>query len=272
MKTLKGNLSRAAWMRALFVVMSGLFVLMTVDPAYAVGRVKWKSTTIQERTKNESWRLEMEIHLSKAPDIAHQSMRFEFTQVAEYERSLVDGREGPQERTVPLVNQEALIESVTVGFMDPGSGKIQSRTRFSFKVTRAHGYKAGKWKVKIKEAESGRQVGSEVTLNLLGENPVVDRRSITFHGKKKEKKEEEAPTEEPSDADGSSDSPSDSSYDDEPSRMDASEDEGQVPPSIEEKPGGGCHHTPHHSDTPFVAWVFALAFVGLISLRRQKKR
>jgi hypothetical protein len=270
MKTLKGNLSRAAWMRALFVVLSGFFVLTTVEPAYAGGQVKWKSTTLQERTKTESWHLEMEIHLSQVPDIGHQSMKFEFTQIAEYERSLVDGQEGPQERTVPLINQEALIESVTVGFMDPGSGQVQKRTRFSFKVTRAHGYKAGKWKVKIKETESGRQIGSEATLDFRGENPVVDRRSITFQGSGK-KPEKKPVAEEASDSEGSSESP-ESSSDDEPSAKEEPEDEGQVPPSIEEKPGGGCHHTPRHSDTPFVAWIFALAFVGVLSMRRMRKR
>jgi hypothetical protein len=267
MKTLKDCLGRAAWLRALVVVMSGLFVLSSVDAAYAAGTVKWKSTTIEERTKNESWNLEMEIHLAQIPDIAHQAMKFEFTQISEYERSLVDGREDPQERTVPLSNQEALIESVTVGFMDPGSGKVQKRTRFSFKVTRAHGYKAGQWKVKIRSTETGQQIGSEATLTFKGENPVVDRRSISFEGKPKAKKEEkEEPTESPSeDPSQSSDSSSDGDGED----FGPAEDEGQTPPSVDERPGGGCHHTPWEVESPWTAWLLMAAFGGLVWSRRK---
>lgn len=267
MKTLQGSLGRAAWLRALFVLMSGLFVLSSVGPAHAAGTVKWKSTTIEERTKNESWNLEMEIHLARTPDIAHQAMKFEFTQISEYERSLVDGREDPQERTVPLTNQEALIESVTVGFMDPGSGQVQKRTRFSFKVTRAHGYKAGQWKVKIKSTDTGQQVGSEVTLTLKGENPVVDRRSISFEGKPKAKKEEkkeaeESPSEDPSPS-------ADSAADEEGEDFGAGQDEGQTPPSVDERPGGGCHHTPWEVESPWTAWLLMAAFGGLAWSRRK---
>lgn len=267
MKTLKVGLSRAAWLRALFVLMSGLFVLFSADAAHAAGTVKWKSTTIEERTKNESWNLEMEIHLARVPDIAHQSMKFEFTQISEYERSLVDGRETPQERTVPLSNQQALIESVTVGFMDPGSGQVQKRTRFSFKVTRAHGYKAGQWKVKIRSTDTGQQIGSEVTLNLKGENPVVDRRSITFHGKPKEKKAEKEESE-PAGSDDSAESAEPASEDEEED-LGAVEDEGQTPPSVDERPGGGCHHTPWEVESPWAAWLLMAAFGGLVWSRRK---
>ncbi len=244
MKTLEYRLDRAVWMQALLAVCALLFVLAVPSTASAAGRVVWKSTTIQERTKNESWRLEMEIHLPRAPDIAHKSMKFEFTQTAEFERSLVDGREEPQTRTVPLTNQQSIIESQTVGFMDPGTGKIQSRTRFSFKVTRAHGYKAGTWKVKIKDGDTGAVIGTETTLRLEGENEVVDRRSIVFQGsKKKEKKEESSESESSGDeaapSDGSSESGEQELYMGEPEL-----DEGQTPPSVEEKPGGGCHYAP----------------------------
>jgi hypothetical protein len=191
MKTLAFMASRAAFLRTLVPLLAGLLVMTLATPSQAAGRVVWKQTTIPERTSNESWRLEMEIHLPRPPDIAHKSMRFEFTQKSEYERSLVDGREDPQLRTVPLTNQQAIIESQTVGFMDPGSGQVQGRTRFSFKVTRAHGYRAGDWEVKIKDGDSGQQIGTTTNLRLQGENPVVDRRSIVFHGSKKDKKKDE---------------------------------------------------------------------------------
>lgn len=266
MKSLTYRLNRAAWFQALLTLCAALFVLTTVSPAAAAGRVVWKSTTIKERTKNESWRLEMEIHLPRAPDIAHKSMKFEFTQTAEFERSLVDGQEGPQTRTVPLTNQQSIIESQTVGFLDPGSGQTQARTRFSFNVTRAHGYKAGTWKVKIKDGDTGQQIGTETTLRLEGENEVVDRRSIVFHGnKKKEDKKEE-----PSDSDsGDEAAPADAADEppmDEPSGEEP-EDEGQVPPSIEEKPGGGCHYSPSPAEP---LWFLLGLGVGASLLLRRR--
>lgn len=266
MNTLTYRLDRNAWFRALIAFCAALFVISAVSPAAAAGRVVWKSTTIKERTKNESWRLEMEIHLPKVPDIAHKSMKFEFTQTAEFERSLVDGKEGPQTRTVPLTNQQSIIESQTVGFMDPGSGQTQARTRFSFKVTRAHGYKAGTWKVKIKDGDTGQQIGSEATLRLEGENPVVDRRSIVFHGnkKKEDKKEESSDSssgEESTSSDSADEAPMDEPYEGEP------EDEGQVPPSIEEKPGGGCHYSPSPAEPLW--FLLGLGIGASLLLRRR---
>ncbi len=262
MKTLIADIRRRAWLRSFSILLAGLFagllVLSTAAPAHAVGRVVWKSKTIKERVKRESWYLEMQVHLPHAPDVGNKSMKFEFTQVAEFERELVDGREGPQSRTVPLTGQQSLIETVMVGFMDPGTSVIQSRTKFSFKLTRAHGYKAGKWKVKIRDSDNGKQIGQVATLTLSGENPVVDRRSITFQGTKKEPKEEEAPEETQYQA------PVQERYEGEDV-----DDEGQVPPSVEGKPGGGCHLTPV-SET---SWGFLLFLAGLgvgLALRRRR--
>ena len=151
---------RRTWVQAIFVLLSGMIVLGSPQDAHAAGRVIWKSTTLKERTKNESWYLEMEIHLGSPPAVSSKSMKFEFTQIVEFERSLEDGREEPVLREIPLTNQQSLIESQLVGFMDPGTGQIQARTRFSFKVTRAHGYRAGKWKVKIKDGDTGSQIGT----------------------------------------------------------------------------------------------------------------
>jgi len=266
MKTLFVQFSRAAWARAFLAVVAGLFILSTASTASAAGRIKWATTVLKERTEKEAWYLKMEIHLPRAPDIAHKSMKFEFTQVSEFARELVDGREGPQVRTVPLSNQQALIESQIVGFMDSGSGKTQSRTRFSFKVTRAHGYKAGKWKVKVRDSDSGRQIGQVATLTFNGENPVIDRRSIVFTGKKKkkeEKKEEAAPEAPAEQADASQESAPEPAAEEEYEE----EGEGNVPPSIEEKPGGGCHHTPEDSGgSPWL--VLGMALLGVALVRR----
>lgn len=241
----------------------GWALLCTPQDALAAGRVVWKSTTIQERMKTESWRLEMEIHLPRAPAVGSKAITFEMTQTAQYERSLQDGRDDIVESTFPLSNQQSKIESQLVGFLDPGTGIIQSRTRFSFKVTRAHGYKAGEWKVKLKDGDTGAQIGAVTTLKLKGENEVVDRRSMDFSRVPDDRKKKEAEPAEES-----------SSSDEEPSYDEASYDEpdsaaeGQVPPSIEEKPGGGCHHsnTPHPGE---VAWLVLALGAAIWWIRRR---
>jgi MYXO-CTERM domain-containing protein len=272
MKTLVTNVSRAAWLRSALAVLVGLLVLSVALPAVAAGRVVWKEKTVKERTSNESWLLQMEIHLPRVPDIAHKSMKFEFVQQSEFERSLVDGHEGPQTRTIPLTNQQAIIESQIVGFMDSGSGQVQARTRFSFKVTRAHGYRAGVWKVTIKDGDSGQTIGTSTQMTLQGENEIVDRRSIVFQGNDRKKKDDKA-KESPESGEGADEAPSETDPADEPPMGDeptAAEDEGQVPPSVEEKPGGGCHHSPH--DTPLGWPLLLLGVVGFLVVRRSRPR
>lgn len=269
MKTMLAQFGRAAWARAFLALFAGLFVLSTATDALAVGKVIWKSTTVAERVKREAWHLDMQIHLPRAPDIAHKSMKFEFTQTSEFERSLVDGKEEPQTRTIPLTNQQSIIETVTVGFMDPGSGKIQTRTRFSFKVTRAHGYRAGTWKVKIRDTDTGQQIGHVATLKLTGENPVIDRRSIVFQGKKDKKKEEPKEAEEESAPEQEAEEPEESADEsmDEPPEA----EEGQVPPSIEEKPGGGCHTAAPGGHGEW-AWLLAGFALGGLMLAWRRSR
>jgi hypothetical protein len=258
MKTLVSELSRAAWLRAAVGLLAGLLVFSLAMPAYAAGRIVWKQTTLEERTANGSWTLEMEIHLARAPDIAHVGMTFAFTQKSQFERSLVDGREGPQLTTQPLSNQQPLIESQTVGFLDPGTGKTQTRTRFSFKVTRGHGYQAGEWSVKVTNSDTGEQIGQVANLRFNGENELVDRRSIVFQGKEKEEKPEEAPTENQSAA-----PPEEEMYMGEPD----SEFEGNEPPSEQGRPGGGCHYVPHSGESLW--FLLGLAIGAGVLMRRR---
>lgn len=252
--------------RAALAILACLTIVSWSPDAVAKGRIVWKKTTINENTKRESWYLEMEIHLGRSPDVAYVPMKFEFEPIAHYERSLVDGREEPLERTVPLSNQQAIIESTEVGFLDAGTGVIQSRTRFSFKVTRAHDFEAGEYKVTVKDGRDGSTVGVPTTLKFIGENPVVDRRSIVFTGsKKKEKKKEE-----PSSAEGTEeadDGPGDFGEgfedEDEPG-------EGNEPPPVEERPGGGCHHGPSHG-APW-GWLLVVGMVLLAFARMRGER
>jgi MYXO-CTERM domain-containing protein len=104
---------------------------------------------------------------------------------------MVDG-DKIQDRKVPLENRQPMIESVDVGFLDSGSGKIESRTRFSFKLKRANGYEAGEYKVTITDARNDQKVGVPTTLIFDGENEVIDRRAMVFNnGDKKPKKDKD---------------------------------------------------------------------------------
>lgn len=254
--------TRRPW-GALFL---GLFLVLVSGSAWAAGRVIWKSTTVKERTDGGSWRLDIEMHLASAPDIGQVPMKFEFVPTAYYERSLADGQDKPQERTVPLTNQQPLIESVDVGFMDSGSGQIQARTKFTFKVTRAHGYEAGEYKVTIRDSRNGQSIGTPTTLKFQGENEVIDRRSMVFQPsdrkKKEEPKKEAAPSEAPAEAAPSEAAPS--------SDAPPPAEEGDAPPPVEERPGGGCQV----GGAPGAAasWLFSALLIAGFAVSRRARR
>jgi hypothetical protein len=169
-----------------------VLVLLLAGVASAAGRVDWKSKTLKE-SDNHSWTIEVSIFLNKPPDVSTLPMRFSFQPVVYYERSLLDGKDGPQLRRVPLENKPPNVESVDVGFLDPGNGTLQKRTKFSFKVTRAHGYEAGEYDVTIKDGRTDAAMGAAAHITFEGENEVIDRRAIVFSGeKKKDKKDEDA--------------------------------------------------------------------------------
>jgi hypothetical protein len=206
--------------------------------AHAIGQAKWKSTALEE--SGESWKIDIEMHLPKPPDMAHIPMRFSFKPVVYYERTLVDGQEGPQLRKVPLENRQPIVESVDVGFMDAGRGEIQKRTRFSFKITRAHGFEAGEYQVTIKDSRSDATIGNTTRLVLNGENEIIDRRAMVFSGEKKKKKDDEKAKEEQE-----GEAPMKREVDpNDPAFWEGGPTEPEPtegPPSIEEKPGGcGC--------------------------------
>jgi hypothetical protein len=251
-------------------LLAGLLALTVASAAWAAGRVVWKSTSIKENHDVEAWRLDMEIYLSAKPDVAHVPMKFEFIPVAYYERSMQDGSDKVQERTVPLTGQQALIESVDVGFMDTGSGETQSRTRFSFRVTRAHGYEAGEYKVTIRDTRNGQQVGTTQVLKLTGENTVIDRRSMVFQPSEKKKKD---PAADAAKTDAAA-APAASSAEPEtpaPESSEAAPSDGDTtnePPPVEGRPGGGCHHGPSHGE--HLGWMF-LGLAGATALWLRRK-
>ncbi len=165
-----------------------LLTVFTAATAFAAGSLTYKKKEIQE--SNGGWHLTMTIvYGPSAPAMQHIPMKFKFTPTAFYERYLDDQHgEKPQLRKIPLVGQVPLTESVDVNFGDV-RGKIFNRTMFDFTITRSHNFNAGEYSVSVHRAD-GTPVGGPQTLTLLGENPVIDRRAISFvaSGKDKDKK------------------------------------------------------------------------------------
>lgn len=280
--------------RAFLSFLLSLSVLLSAGAAFAAGRIEWKTKELQER-EGGSWRLELAFYMNAAPDVAHVPMKFEFQPIAYYERSMMDG-DKLVERVVPLENRQALIESTDVGFLDSGSGKIEKRTRFSFKVTRAHGYEAGEYKVTVRDGRNGQAIGTATTLIFKGENEVIDRRAMVFEGKKgkdKDKKKDDAKSDgdkpkdegdKPKDdadsegggskksADESSSESSDSESSDSGSHEKSSSDDGDEAGTIKEKPGGcGCRlEDTRSSGSGPAAALAALVALGIVLRRRAR--
>ena len=247
----------------LFIPALILCQLFLASHAHAYGRVEWKTKTLKE-SDGHSWTIEISVFLDRTPDASILPMRFSFTPVVYYERALVDGKDGPQLRKVPLTGKPPLVESVDVGFMDPGTGQIQKRTRFSFKVTRGHGYEAGEYDVVIKDGRSDASVGQKVTLVFDGENEVIDRRAIVFSGEKKKK--------EPSEDEKKKDeeyTPKKKDDPNDPSFWAGGPSDNEKKEQVEPKRGCGCRvGTEGSSD--LAAFALAAAVVAGSGLRRRK--
>jgi MYXO-CTERM domain-containing protein len=274
-------LNRASWSRRFVLVLCQLAViLLCSSSALAGGRIEWKSTAVKER-EDKSWRLEVAIYMPKAPDVPHVPMKFEFQPTAYYARDMTDG-DKLVEHTVPLTDRQSLIESVDVGFLDSGSGKIEARTRFTFKVTRAHGYEAGEYKVTIRDTRNGQIVGTAQTLKFQGENETIDRRAMVFEGKKKDAKKDDAKKDDAKkDGDTGGDKPADDSAKKESSDTPPADDakpandgdgassDDKAPPPVEGKPGGcGCKLAGGEHGS----LAGALALLGVVAFVSRRRR
>jgi MYXO-CTERM domain-containing protein len=201
--------------------------------------------------------------------VATLPMRFSFEPVAYYERAMVDGHSDPQSRTVPLQGKPPLVESVDVGFLDPGSGQIQKRTKFSFSVTRGHGYEAGEYDVTIKDGRTDATIGSVAHIEFDGDNEVIDRRAIVFTGDKKAKKEDKP-------ADQTDDSapkkkeltPDDPDYWKGGPKTDDSENQEKVEP----KSGCGCHVGTSPAAPSIGSLVLMVGLLGARRIRRNRRQ
>jgi MYXO-CTERM domain-containing protein len=270
-------LSKTASSRALFAALVSLLaVLFFAGSAFAAGRVEWKSKTFKERS-DKAWMIELKIFLPRAPDVAYVPMKFEFEPQVYYERALVDGTEGPVERKVPLEGRQPLIESVDVGFMDSGTSKIESRTKFSFKVKRDLGYDAGEYKVTIKDTRNGQTVGAPTTIIFDGENEIIDRRAMVFTGDKKKEKKKEPPKEEDEKKADESDAKADEGGSEGEGKSDDEGGEGSDnsggddPAPVEGKPGGcGCRVPGGAEGSGFSGLALGLGLLLLIARRRRQ--
>jgi MYXO-CTERM domain-containing protein len=263
--------------RLLLTLVCSLVLVLTAGSALAAGRIEWKSKAFKERS-DKSWMLELKIFLPRSPDVAYVPMKFEFEPQVYFERAMVDGQEGVVERKVPLEGRQPLIESVDVGFLDAGTSKIESRTKFSFKVKRDLGYDAGEYKVTVRDTRNGQIVGTATNITFDGENEVIDRRAVVFQGgdgkkKKKDEKKEEPKAE--GDGEKKADESSEKADEGGESSSEGSSDEGSSneggdgPPPIEEKPGGcGCR-VPGGSSHSGLGLIAALGLASVFATRRR---
>lgn len=241
----------------------GLTIGLLATPAFAA-RVVWKQTKVKEDDK--SWKVSCEIHLDRAPDIAHMPVRFSFTPMSYFERALVDGRKEPVTRQIPLEHQQPIVESVDVGFLDPGTGKTAKRTRFSFHVTRDRGFEAGTYEVKVTDARSGQDMAGATTLTFDGENEVIDRRSIVFDDKPKKSKDTAAKEAKPEEKELT---PEDEAFW-AGGKSAPQEKTSPLPPPahMQEKPGCGCRVVAASSPSALSSGLLAALAVGALLRRR----
>jgi hypothetical protein len=175
------EVSRLFRLCAVYALVAFACVALGGREAQAAGTFKLKSSSTSE--VSGAWHIFVTIELPRAPATAHVPLKFLFTKETVYERALVDGHNDPVINRTPLQNQTPSIESLDVDFAD-GSGKIFKGTRFDFGLTRQRGYEAGEYKVQVRTSD-GTDIGGTQRITLNGENPVVDRRSITFNAKEK---------------------------------------------------------------------------------------
>ena len=173
--------------RSHFVVSVSAFLCafaLTMGSASASGTITYARKEIQEASGQ--WHLMMTILYGGKPVTAHVPMRFTFVPTAILENFLDDAHgDKPQKRKTQLVGQTPMQESVDVDFSD-SRGKMFDRTRFDFNISRSHNFVAGDYSVTVHRPD-GATIGTTQTLVLQGDNPVIDRRTISFVGTKKDK-------------------------------------------------------------------------------------
>lgn len=250
---------------ALFAAILLTAVLALPRYALAAGTV-----TVGNRSPDEvdgRWKLNMTIDYGSIPSIPHIPMIFSFEPKVLYERALLDKTgDKPQLNKIPLQNQTTINESMDVGFAD-ASGKVFKVTKFDFVIRRDHGFEAGEYDLKIKRQDDGAQMGQTIKLILKGDNPIVDRRAITFAGEKPKKKGEEKKADE-----AKKDEPAaDAEKKEEPAADGEKKETADGPPPVPPKQGGcGCLVAGADEGMNGAGALAALALAALVVVRRRR--
>lgn len=256
-------------MRSLFALLLTALVGVVFAPAtaFAAQTIRAEKTTLTEA--DGRWRLKLSIDYGSIPDIAFIPMIFDFEPVTYYERALTDeSPEKPVLNKKQLQNMKHINESMEVGFSD-GTGKAFKVTKFDFAIRRDRGFEAGEYKLIVKLSDTGKQVGQPIRLVLEGDNPIVDRRAISFVGEKADGDKKGKPKSKHADTDvAKSDEPSGEPP---PSSDGTPTGEGEAPPPVEPKQGGcGCEVPGAAGPGPIGA--VGIAVLGLVALRRRRSR
>lgn len=269
------SLLRRPTLFGVLAVLAVLFLSTFAKDAHAAGSFKIKSTEVNE--VSGAWHVYVTVELPKAPLIAHQPMRFVFTQTVAFDRSLVDGHDQPVNSRRVLSPTVVRTESLDVDFSD-SSGKIFKGTRFDFGLTRDRGYEAGEYKVDVRTSD-GTVVGTSQSLVLKGDNEVQDRRSMNFAAEKKGiKKVEGYDAGAPAPA---NDEPPPSSFGSgeveptgTPQPFISPEGYERTPEEeIKTRPKGcGCSVPGERTSMHAAAWLAPLAGLGLVVARRRRSR
>jgi MYXO-CTERM domain-containing protein len=214
---------------------------------------------------NGKWKLVMTIDYGSVPHLPHIPMLVVFTPTVHYDLSLTDkSPDKPVLIKQPLQNQQPINEGLDVGFAD-ASGKIFKITKFDFVIRRDHGFEAGEYDLKIKREDDGVQLGQTMKLVLKGDNPVIDRRAITFAGEKKSKKDEAKKDDAKADAPKQNETPLENA-EPRPDEM------APAPPPVEPKQGGcGCVVAGDAANGGATA-LAALALGALVTRWRRTRR
>jgi MYXO-CTERM domain-containing protein len=266
MRSILHMLPRSLGRFALFAVMLLTAVLALPRHALAAGTV-----TVANKSPDEvdgRWKLNMTIDYGSTPPIPHIPMIFSFEPKVLYERALLDKTgDKPQLNKIPLQNQTTINESMDVGFSD-ASGKVFKVTKFDFVIRRDHGFEAGEYELKIKRQDDGAQMGQTIRLILKGDNPIVDRRAITFAGEKPKKKGEEKKDQA---ADAKKDEPAAEAKKDEPAADGEKKETADGPPPVPPKQGGcGCVVAGADEGAGHAGALAALALAAVVVMRRKR--
>jgi hypothetical protein len=249
------------------IILAG--VSLVPHRAYAGGTVS--VTNLSPTESNGRWKFVMSINYGSTPHIGHVPMIFTFTPTVLYERALTDqSGDRPILNRIPLQNQQTINESMDVAFSN-AEGKIFATTKFDFSLSRDRGFEAGEYKLEIKREDDGARMGNVMTIKLIGDNPIVDRRAITFAGeKKKEKKADDAAK---TDGEKKADAPAEPAAEPAAEPGAATDAEGaSAPPPVPPKQGGcGCRVIASSSDDGLQA-LAALALGAGIVMRRARRR